>query len=463
MIKKNQHMLNTIHKISDAVLVLVSYLLATWYYLDIRALDHVNMARFVFVDAKTTLLAILYSIILLLVLACCGLYRPMRTQRITGDCIRICVGNMVGILFVTAGLFVFRLVDFSRGVLLYFYLFSCLLLCGKRLLLRFILANMRRRGYNQKHVLVVGSGKLASEYAQNILENPAFGFSLDAHIGEKMSEDLPKYLGDFSTLERQLQGHKYDEVVVALEVGELSHINHIIATCEKCGMKTSIIPFYNDIIPNRPSVDVIGTVKLFKIRSIALDSIGNALVKRTFDILVSAIGLLLCSPVLLITAIGVKLSSPGPIFFKQKRVGRNKVPFSMYKFRSMRINTTQDTAWSKNVDNRKTKFGTFIRKYSLDELPQLFNVLKGDMSLVGPRPEIPHFVEQFKEIIPLYMVKHQVRPGITGWAQIKGYRGDTSIEKRIRCDIWYIENWSFDLDLQILFRTVFGGMKNNEK
>lgn len=166
---------------------------------------------------------------------------------------------------------------------------------------------------------------------------------------------------------------------------------------------------------------------------------------------------------MLITSIIIKLTSKGPIIFKQQRVGLNKNLFTMYKFRSMRVNNEEETGWSTNNDPRKTRFGSLIRKFSIDELPQFFNVLKGDMSLVGPRPELPHFVENFKDEIPLYMVKHQVKPGITGWAQVNGYRGDTSIKKRIEFDIYYIENWNILMDINILFRTAFKGFKNNEK
>lgn len=160
---------------------------------------------------------------------------------------------------------------------------------------------------------------------------------------------------------------------------------------------------------------------------------------------------------MLACAIGVKLTSPGPVIFKQRRIGRDKKTFSMYKFRSMRVNGGEDTVWSTNHDGRKTKFGAFMRKCSLDELPQFFNVLKGDMSLVGPRPEIPYYVERFKEDVPLYMVKHQVRPGITGWAQVNGLRGDTSIKARIEHDVYYIEHWSLMFDIEILLTTVFCG------
>ncbi len=160
---------------------------------------------------------------------------------------------------------------------------------------------------------------------------------------------------------------------------------------------------------------------------------------------------------MLACAVGVKLSSPGPVLFRQERIGKEKRPFYMYKFRSMRVNDRQDTAWSRDRDERKTAFGAFMRKCSLDELPQLWNVFKGDMSLVGPRPEIPHYVEQFRKEVPLYMVKHQVRPGITGWAQVNGLRGDTSIRERVELDVYYIEHWSLWFDIHILLTTVFGG------
>ena len=201
---------------------------------------------------------------------------------------------------------------------------------------------------------------------------------------------------------------------------------------------------------------------MLNLRRIPLDNIGNAFLKRMMDLIGSLVLIILSSPLMLIAVIGVRLSSPGPIIFRQERVGLNQKTFYMYKFRSMRVNVESDTAWSKNVDPRKTRFGAFIRKFSIDELPQFFNVLKGEMSLVGPRPEIPHFVEQFREEIPMYMVKHQVKPGITGWAQVHGLRGDTSIEERIRHDVFYIENWSFWLDVKILLMTV-GKIRNKER
>ena len=237
----------------------------------------------------------------------------------------------------------------------------------------------------------------------------------------------------------------------------------VIGLCEKNGLPYSIIPYYNDILPPHPRFASVGGTHLIELRRNRLEELGWAMLKRGFDIFASALGLLLLSPLMLILALGVRLSSPGPVFFRQERVGYMRRRFYMYKFRSMRVNDSQDTAWTTADDPRRTRFGAFIRRYSLDELPQLWNVLRGDMSLVGPRPELPHFVEQFREEIPLYMVKHQVRPGMTGLAQVNGLRGDTSIEQRVRYDIWYIEHWSALLDIRILWRTVFGGYFKEDK
>ena len=176
-----------------------------------------------------------------------------------------------------------------------------------------------------------------------------------------------------------------------------------------------MVPFYSDYLPARPTIDVLDECKLINVRQTPFDNLLNAAVKRGLDIIGSLILIILTSPVMLVTAIGVKLSSPGPVIFRQERIGLNKKPFMMYKFRSMRVNVQQETGWSTDCDPRKTHFGSFIRKFSLDELPQFFNVLKGDMSLVGPRPEVPYHVEHFKEEIPRYLVRQQVRPGCTGW------------------------------------------------
>jgi len=337
---------------------------------------------------------------------------------------------------------------------------SCGMLWLKRVILRTGLKKLRRKGYNQKHVVVVGGGELAKRYVETVQRKTYLGIQVDSVVSRRGEQSVEAMETE---LERLIHGDGVDEVVVALEIAEADLIAPVIAICEKCGTKTSVIPFYNDVIPTQPTVEKVGRLKLIQLRTTPLDDPFGAFAKRVFDIAGSLVLIVLTSPLMLIAAVGTRLSSPGPILFKQERVGLNKKNFTMYKFRSMRVNDAETTGWSSTNDNRRTKFGSLLRKTSMDELPQFFNVLKGDMSLVGPRPEIPYYVEQFRESVPLYMVKYQVRPGITGWAQINGLRGDTSIPDRVSHDLWYIENWSFSLDIEILFRTVFGGMINEER
>ena len=323
--------------------------------------------------------------------------------------------------------------------------------------------SLRKRGFNQKHILLVGSSQIATEYKRNILAHPKFGFTIDGYVSDCANEEIGKHLGQLSELEQILNSSIFDEVVIANEFENPESLRRAIQLCEKSGTKLSIIPFPSGVLRSNPVFDTLGDCRLIRFREIPLDSLENALVKRMFDIVGSIILITLTIPIQILIALTIKITSPGPIFFNQTRMGMNRKNFEMIKFRSMHVNHEENTAWTTHDDNRKTMFGSFIRKISLDELPQFYNVLKGEMSLVGPRPEIPYHVDRYKETIPLYMVKHQVKPGITGWAQINGYRGDTSIEERIKHDIWYIENWSLGLDIVIILKTLFSGMINREK
>ena len=219
------------------------------------------------------------------------------------------------------------------------------------------------------------------------------------------------------------------------------------------------VVFFKDI----KQIEQIGTVPLVNAHANPLNSLGNELIKRTMDIIGSILLIILSSPLMLTVALIIKLTSPGPVFFRQTRIGKMGKPFTMLKFRSMPVDAESEEEWTAEGDYRPTKFGSFIRRTAIDELPQFFNVLKGDMSLVGPRPEIPKYVEEFRETIPLYMIKHYVKPGVTGLAQIKGLRGDTSVEERIQKDISYIENWNIWLDIWILLQTPFKAFNKYER
>ena len=461
MIRKNQEFLNRVNIILDMLLVIISYLFASWLRLDFFDGRADNMAA---ISSKTILLAIAYSLVLFLLLSLMGFYNTTRTRKLVWKIRTIFLCVTLAILIASTILFVFRLVDFSRGVLLVFYLATLLLLIGKYAFMRLVLSRFRGKGFNLKHVVVIGTGTLAQQYKKDIEAEPELGFHISGFIGnQNLLQANETWLGSFKEIDEQLSSSDINEVVIALDPEEYNRLWQIIPACERNGVKYSVIPFYNDIIPSNPTIETIGHSKLINMRTNRLENVGWAILKRSFDVIASALGLILMSPLLLIISIAVKRSSPGPILFRQKRVGYQRKEFEMLKFRSMRVNSEEETAWTQNEDPRRTKVGAFLRKFSLDELPQLINVLKGDMSLVGPRPELPYFVEQFKETIPYYMVKHQVKPGMTGWAQINGYRGDTSIEKRVELDLWYIDHWSAWLDLQIILQTVFGGMRNPEQ
>lgn len=447
MIKRNQEQINRINAFLDFVLVFLSYIFSAWFRLRVLHGSQKNIG----LSRPMILASLLYAAGLLFMLSVLGFYASTRVKKLTWKLRVLFIATTLSIFIVTALIFVFKIEDISRGIIAIFYFLTLVLLSGKQILTRMILNQLRSSGYNIKHEILVGTGKLAKQYQEDIGNEPELGIQID----ENVSVD--------ADLESLLNSEKIDEVVIALEPEEYRSITKVISTCEKQGVKYYVIPFYNDMIPAHPVFESIGRSKLVNMRANRLQHIGWAAIKRTFDFLASSIGLVVLSPFLLALAIGVKLSSPGPILFKQERVGYNRKTFKMLKFRSMRENEESETTWSTKNDERRTKFGAFIRKTSLDELPQLFNVLKGDMSLVGPRPELPYFVDKFKEEIPLYMVKHQVKPGITGWAQVNGYRGDTSIKKRIELDLWYIDNWSPLLDLRILFMTVPWAMINDER
>lgn len=464
MIKQNQRILKALNILTDGLLVLLAYLLSVWLWLDVFRQNPNNLAAkdSFFGGART--LALVYACIMMILFAVMNLYSSSRMKTVANEVIAICGANALGIIATGAALYILRLEDFSRGVLLVFFITSSTFVSMKHALLHLLFREMRQRGYNQKNVHIVGSGELAIRFVADARGETSAGYHVNGYFApaENARIEVP-YKGDFSILEECLDSN-VDEVIIALEPSELGDMKQVIEICEKCGTKASIIPFYNDIIPPKPTIEIIGKTKLINLRSNPLDNVGYAAIKRFFDVVGSALLLVLLSPLLLVVAAAVKLTSPGPVLFKQERVGLNKRWFMIYKFRSMQANNpSEKTGWSTPEDSRQTAVGKLIRKVSIDELPQLLNVIKGEMSLIGPRPEIPYYVEQFKEDVPLYMVKHQVRPGMTGWAQVHGYRGDTSIPKRIEHDIWYIENWSLWLDVKIMFMTVFGGWVNSGK
>ncbi len=454
MIKENQALLNRLHVLSDGAILYLSLPIAFWIRFYILPGGQISVPL-----RQYLVLGVVLTAVQLFAYAAFGLYQSFRKVRLRRELERLWLAGALVLVLLLGFLFVQRYIDFSRLTLVIWFFLSTGALSCKRVALRRGLRYIRRKGYNLKHVLLIGGGEMARAYWEAVRGDRELGYTVEGYVSPRAEEGMGelRWLGGHEELERRLEEGRPDEAVCAIGAEDYGRLPEIISACEKTGTKLSIIPFYAKYIPSEPRFDELDGIPLLNLRHIPLDDWANAFCKRAMDIAGSLALILLTSPVMLACAIGVKLSSPGPVIFKQERVGRNKERFYMYKFRSMRVNGGADTAWSRDHDGRRTRFGAFMRKCSLDELPQFFNVLKGEMSLVGPRPEIPYYVERFKEDVPLYMVKHQVRPGITGWAQVNGLRGDTSIRARVEHDIYYIEHWSLLFDIEILLMTVFGG------
>ena len=467
MIKDNQQHFNRLHVMIDAAVVAVSYMLAWWLKFKSGFLDS-GLGALSFGFYMSVLIVIVPGYILLYYAF--NLYTSKRVQGRRLELSNIVMANTVGLLILFTLLYNLQSYEaqfknFSREMLFYFYVINIVDEEIIRLLIRRFLRDIRRKGYNLKHILLVGYSRAAEQYIDRIQQNPQWGYHirgvLDDNIARGISYKGVKVIGSIGNLNYILPQNSLDEIAITLGLEEYYKLEKIVAECEKSGVHTKFIPDYGNIIPTKPYTEDLLGLPVINIRYVPLTNTFNALLKRCMDIVGSILCIILFSPLMLFTAALVKGTSTGPLIFKQERVGLHNKPFHMYKFRTMYVQTEEEQkGWTTKNDPRITKCGGFLRRTSLDEFPQLFNVLKGDMSLVGPRPERPQYVEKFREEIPRYMIKHQVRPGMTGWAQVNGYRGDTSIRKRIEHDLYYIENWTVGLDIKILFLTVFKGFIN---
>jgi len=395
-----------------------------------------------------------------------NMYTPKRTTRRKYEIAGLIKANTTGTMLFMVVLYAFKIEHFSRLLVGLFYVITIILSTLSKTMIRNILQYFRKKGYNLKYVLLVGYSRAAEEYVTRINANPQWGYVIRGILDDRVPSGTlykgVKVLGRIENLLYILPENKLDEIAVTLALEDYNRLERIVDLCEKSGVHTKFIPDYNSVVPSRPYTEDLMGLPVINIRYVPLTNTLNWIAKRAIDVVGSLVGLIVASPVMLAAAIFVKASSPGPIIFKQERVGLHNKPFYMYKFRTMEMQkpSQEKKAWTVKDDPRVTKVGKILRKTSMDELPQLFNILAGEMSLVGPRPERPLFVEKFKEEVPRYMIKHQVRPGLTGWAQINGYRGDTSIRKRIEYDIFYIENWTMSLDFKIMFLTIFKGFIN---
>ncbi len=395
-----------------------------------------------------------------------GLYRPWRAGSLLREMAAVVTANATGVVALVAISFFLRSYFYSRGVLLFFFLLATASVIGLRLLLRGVLRGARRRGYNLRHVLVIGSGESAAGVIDRMHAHPEAGFRV---IGVLAEESAPRgrsvrgvpVIGSFHELGPMLARQRPDLVLIALAGGEVQHLEKIIGALEDSLVNVRIVPDLPAMMTLRSQVEELDGLPLISLREGPL--VGWAAVqKRVFDVVVSSVVLFLLSPLLAAIALAIRATSGRPVFYGQERVGLDGHVFQMIKFRTMAADAEADTGpvWTVRDDPRRTRLGAFLRRTSLDELPQLWNVLRGDMSLVGPRPERPVFIEEFRREIPGYMLRHKVKAGLTGWAQVHGWRGNTSLHERVEHDIHYIQNWSLSLDVQIILLTLWRGLRH---
>lgn len=468
MIKDNEKTLNRIHVISDIFILIIAYVLSFYlrFYSPLRYLIHFdpNAGHY----DLLTYSRILYLLVpgYLFIYYSCGLYglRPVHLKRLI--LWNILKSNILGTLYFTFLLYASNESHISRYLIFVFFVVNILLDVIYRFIVGCIQRAARKKGYNQRPVLLIGYSRAAQSYIDRLHANPQWGYAIHGILDDNVGSDTVykgiRVIGTIDDLPDFLQLNALEEIGITLSIDEYAKLSRIVNLCEKSGVHTKFIPDYQDLLPTIPYTEDLDGLPVINIRNVPLTSFVNRIIKRAVDIFGAAVALLLFSIPMITVAIIIRTTSKGPIIFDQVRIGKHNKEFKMYKFRSMELQTEtkEKKAWTTFNDPRVTKIGKFIRKTSIDELPQLFNVLKGEMSLVGPRPERPFFVEKFKEEIPRYMIKHQVQPGMTGWAQVNGYRGDTSIRKRIDCDLYYIENWTLSLDFKILFLTFFRGFIN---
>jgi Undecaprenyl-phosphate glucose phosphotransferase len=397
-----------------------------------------------------------------------GLYHVTRGTQAMNEAIRVAQASTLSVLVFMAVAFLFWEKDysFSRGVFFYFWVLAVVMLVAERLLLRKVLAAFRARGYNLRHVLIIGSGDLARTVAGKIAEHPGLGFTIRGFLAERAEEvgqaiDGARVIGTYEDVQTILEKNGIDQVLIALPLDSIGYLEEILKRIGPSMVDIKVIPDIYKFISLRGGIEDFDGMPVVSLLETPLGG-WNDVLKRAVDVMLATGLLVLLSPLFLVIGLAIKLTSPGSVFYRQERMSLDGRTFLVWKFRTMRADAERDTGaiWARREDPRRTRLGVWLRHTSLDELPQLLNVLWGEMSLVGPRPERPVFIEQFRQKIPNYMLRHKVRAGMTGWAQVHGLRGDTSVEQRIRYDLYYIENWSLLLDLKILFLTLFRGFTN---
>ena len=391
-----------------------------------------------------------------------GLYRPRRLGSHLSEWSDIAKASTLGVLVLVAIMtFAFKRTEYSRVVIIYFWILSIVAVSLWRAIFREGLRFARRHGMNLRHALVVGGGEPAAHVVRMLRNRPDFGVQVLGVVGQKTDDNglAERWLGGFEDLRAILDQHAVDMVFIALPHAEFARLDSILQEIGDDPVTIHLVPDVQGLSSLHGGIEEIDRVAIIHLRESPLHG-WNRVLKRLFDLVVGIVALIGTSPLTLLIALAIRLTSGGPVLYRQERMGLDGRRFQMLKFRTMRADAEAESGpvWAQPNDKRKTRVGAWLRRWSLDELPQLVNVIRGEMSLVGPRPERPTFVREFRGQVPGYMLRHKVKAGVTGWAQINGWRGNTSLEKRIEHDLYYIQNWSLWLDVKILLMTFFKGL-----
>jgi Undecaprenyl-phosphate glucose phosphotransferase len=396
-----------------------------------------------------------------------NLYRPRRMGSHLAEFIDIAKANTLSILILVALTFFLKPFEFSRLVMVYFWLMNLVVLGCSRMIFREILRVFRRMGYNQRQVVIIGAGKLGQRVGDTLKMHPELGLQVWGYL-TRNAEKVGHKLGGtpiIGTLEQasEIITNHVDMVFLCLPPEVESEAERLMKILSATTAEVKIIPSIYEFVTLRAEAEMFEGLPIITLQGSPLYG-WNLLLKRMLDVCGATLALIVASPLALVIAVLIKLFSPGPVFYKQKRVGLDGKSFDIIKIRTMYLNAEEKTGpvWAQAHDPRRTVIGRFLRRTSLDEFPQFWNVLKGDMSIVGPRPERPEFIERFRTQIPQYNLRHKMKAGITGWAQINGFRGNTCWEKRLAYDMYYIEHWSLWLDVKIMFMTLWKGLIHRE-
>lgn len=462
MLKRYHQTVGVTYRAVDACVITLAWLMAYWlrFYLPVIEVTK-GFPPFSRYAALTPLIVILWQ----MVFSSARLYQSQRMLRRTHEAFLILRTHGFAMILFTSLTYLFTEYQYSRGVMLYFGILGGVSLLVLRLSVRNFLRSVRKKGYNLRYAIVVGEGPAAETMIWKLKRFPEIGISIQGVITSPESKATlvqgAPVLGHFGELAAILRDKKPDQILICLPRKYANELDTLLRELKDETLDIQLVPDIQDYVTLGCAIEDFDGLPIVKLNDSPLDGFG-AVLKRTTDFSFTLFGMLFLSPLLLAIGLLVKLTSKGPIFYGQERCGLDGRPFLMWKFRSMRSDAEDVTGaiWAKKDDDRRTPIGTFLRSTSIDELPQLWNVLRGEMSLVGPRPERPVFVDQFRGDIPHYMLRHKVKAGITGWAQVNGWRGDTSLEQRIECDLYYIRNWSYTLDLKILWMTIWKGFVN---